>query len=384
MVLDWMKAISGKPISFDYWARGNYIKHVLYQRQSNQTPIHISVHNAEQLRWAYRRLALLGMPVNFVYCGPLSMPQKVLHLHPWDALLDAGWGFMGALGSKTEINNREYFPIIGTSRLMPESILDCLIDEASSDFVRGRVFVAPADLIGLRKIPDDQKLLPVSDITDGVQIASNIKSSSALMDLELPYVDGMNPIEFQKFLKDHEGELARFQACFRKLFTSSSSSENYLNEIISELRQEVADICHSQKYHKMRQLVSVLEGTFATIVVTLGAVSKAVPSTIASLAGIAAAGVAGKTLFDLWKQIIENKAIIEKQSYAILWRLGVTKPSKVKCLPRTKVGNIFKKLPKEDFKSMSFHWLCPPKPGILIPSVKSRIPLTSGYDAKED
>jgi len=129
-VLNWMLAISGRAASFDIWARGNFTRRLIYNRQNGIQPIMVAAETVDQMRWAHRRLSLVGYPVDFIYTGRLSAPQKILHLHPYDGVHDSGWGYIGATGTVTSINEQRWFPITGTSRLMPEKIMDWVLNEA--------------------------------------------------------------------------------------------------------------------------------------------------------------------------------------------------------------------------------------------------------------
>jgi len=66
-VIDWLKVTSqGRNVVFDFWARGSYTRRLIHQRQSRIEPLTVLVSSADELRWAYRRLMLLGIPIDFI------------------------------------------------------------------------------------------------------------------------------------------------------------------------------------------------------------------------------------------------------------------------------------------------------------------------------
>jgi len=94
--VDWMNAIpEATSRTFDVWNRGNFIRRVLHNRSREIHPILVPAANTDQMKSAYRRLALVGMAVDFVYTGPISKPHSVMHLWPWEGVpVDAGWGYV--------------------------------------------------------------------------------------------------------------------------------------------------------------------------------------------------------------------------------------------------------------------------------------------------
>ncbi|MCX7009098.1 MAG: hypothetical protein NTY53_17930, partial [Kiritimatiellaeota bacterium] len=110
VVLEWMKGTKGRRVSFDFWARGNYMRRLLRNRAKNVVPVLVRIEDPREMTWAYKRLALLDIPVEFVYAGKCTK-AKVLHLCPSDITFDSGWGYISALGSQTRINGRSFFPI---------------------------------------------------------------------------------------------------------------------------------------------------------------------------------------------------------------------------------------------------------------------------------
>lgn len=368
-VMAWMEEAGDCEITFDFWARGNYTRRLLHLRQEGIKPVLVQIENRGQMTWAYQRLALLGLPVEFIYTGPLSPIRKIFHMHP-DGLVDiGGWGYF-ATTSLLEHRGKKWFPLIGSARLMPSSIVGFLLEEAKEAFLKGDAFIAPADLVGVQGMPSGTQLDPLRDLTNGVAISNRHSPAEQIFNLDLPAIDGLTAREFSRFLSDYEDELARFRLAFRRLIMADPDSPDRTQNLIEELRGEIAEILHAAKFHRMRQLVTTLNGAFVTFTVSLAAIAGAKPEILSTVAGVAAAGAAGKTLFDIWQQSIEFRKNISAKPFSILWRLGAKKPSMVS---RKHVGGwrrLQAKAPDLEVSSNACHWLCPPTCGLNFVFVK--------------
>jgi hypothetical protein len=154
LALEWMQAFSNPQISYDIWARGNYARRIIDLRKRNAKPLLIPVKTVAEMQWAYRRTALLGLPVEFVYIGGVQPVSKILHLFPELDSYVGGCGYIAAMGSKSMIKGRNYFPVIGYSQLMPPQFVNWLSHEVAEEFRAGNVFISPAEHVGID--PNDQ------------------------------------------------------------------------------------------------------------------------------------------------------------------------------------------------------------------------------------
>lgn len=364
MVLDWMKTAPGRAVSFDIWARGNYLRRVIHGRARRDPHLIVPVRYVDEMRWAYRRLALMGLPVDFLFVGGVTKTQKVLHLYPADGVVnEGGWGYIGALGSIAKIRGRRWFPVIGYSRLMPEPVLDWITDDASEAFRRGNVFVAPAELVGIDPTAPEVGSQALADVTMGSRLESSVKAATVLMELELPYLEGMRPSEFELFLKEHEEELFCFRSALRKLVGGTASID--IEGTVEELQNKVAELSRSAKHQAFRRNVSTLGGTLITFVAALGTTAAANPETLPAVTGVAVAAGATATLVDLWKQRTEHAAKLAENPFCLLWQLGVTKPSHLQRLPlNVSFRKMQRRVTVKDTGLFDCHWLCPPTPGL--------------------
>lgn len=359
-VLDWMRSTDGRAVSYDFWSRGNYTRRLIYQRSQGITPLHVRVSYVDEMRWAYRRLALLGLPIDFVYCGGHCSTGKVLHLCPQDRgfRYDAGWGYIVALfGSK--IRGRTWGGCIGHAHLLPEAALDWLVEEAAAAFLEGNISIAPAELVGLAPDATGQSLGPLPDLAGGLSLIPAHQAARALMDLEIPFLDRMPPSSFSAFLNDHQGDLEAFQRAFKKLVATSSETEAL--QYIEEIRHEVAELVKAERSKRLRKAATLLQGVLA-----VGPASLAIAQAPSNPTGWAvAAGAAGATLIELWKQ-----AQAQPNPFSILWDLGLSSPSQVRAKPTATMAQL-PPLPVDRFAlHAAHHWLCPPTNGVRLMGVR--------------
>lgn len=194
-----------------------------------------------------------------------------------------------------------------------------------------------------------------------------MKAATVLMELELPYLEGMRPSEFEFFLKEHEEELLCFRTALRKLVGGTASIEG----TVEELQNEVAELSLSAKHQTFRRNVSTLGGTLTTFVAALGATAAANPETLPAVTGVAVAAGATATLVELWKQRTEHAAKLAENPFCLLWQLGVTKPSHLKRLPlNVSFRKMQQRVTVKDTGLFDCHWLCPPTPGLRFGAVR--------------
>jgi hypothetical protein len=371
--LKWASVAESKSIAYDIWARGNYMRHVsLIEAKPNDTVI-IPFKYIDELRCYYRRTALMGLSTHFIYTGELSSPQKSLCLHPSDNYeIDAGRGWVGSLGSKVRTRGRDWFPVTGYSRPLPEIFVEWLTTEAADSFRQGELIISPAELVGIDRNFMDCGIEQLAQDTNSSSIFSQVSNNDILFNLEIPYIDKMDHSTFLKILEDNSDRLLRFRHALNKLVTKEHS--NQLDEVVEELKDEIAQLRLSDSGLKLRETVSKFGGIFTTFGAGIAAVGVASGrGTISSdyiaptLAGIVGAGAINSVL-DVVKQKIERNTKRRENKYSIFWDLGIKSPSDMK---RVKSPLKFKKhnqiLPNISEESFDCHWLCEPGPlGFLM------------------
>jgi hypothetical protein len=368
--LDWMRDLAGRAASLDFWARGNYARRLIANTRHGVTPLLIPVQALAEIRWAYNRLALLGLPVEFLWQGDLSRPQKIVHLHPGapEDHWDAGWGYIATLASCT-LRRRTWCPVIGFARLMPEEVANWIVDEVPEAFQRGDVFVTPAELVGvssqLKESAEAFKML-----TSAVPFRSDA-AAEVLLSIELPVLDCLRPRQVAKLLADHAIETERLRVAFRKLVGSTGGAD--LDECVKELNYETSELTLADRYHGFRSNVSRLGGVVATSAAAIGAVVGAASGNLVTALLASAGGVATAGLCECLRERAEHGLELRRNPLFLLWQLGAqkgtrfrrTEPARHRFQQR-KVAAI------GEGQDGYFHWLAPPTAGIQFAFVREK------------
>jgi hypothetical protein len=358
-----LRRSEGRCLLLDLWARGNYVRRLLFNRSDGIRPLLVRVKTIEEVRWAHRRLALLGLPVEFLWCGELSPLGKVLHVgqRRADDVWDAGWGYVFTLWK----DKRKQFwaMVIGQARLMPEGLIDWLVIEADDEFVSGNVFITPADLVGIDSNGNVAEVSTLATLSGGVPVLAENSIAEASFEIDLPYLDNMTPAKFRKFVKNLGTELVRFRQGFNKIVTLRAGNDSEASGWVDELRAEIAELTLSEKYHRLRKTIITLGGVIGTFTATVGVAAGSSPSSVPVVA--AGAGAAGAALVGLWTQANEHARSVSLNPYSILWKLGASNSQKTTNRSRVKIYRPQVAAGLENVHVvMAHHWLCPPTTGI--------------------
>ncbi|HKH43903.1 MAG TPA: hypothetical protein VKM72_04490 [Thermoanaerobaculia bacterium] len=371
--LGWMKELSeSRSVALDFWARGNFVRRLLFNRARNVQPLLIPATHVNQMRWAYRRLALAGIPVDFVYTGQLSPPRWIDHWHPLDIPIDSGWGYIAFAGTVVESKSeRQWWPILGFASLMPDSIAQWLVEEAGQAFSDGRLFVAPAELVGLSPLPLSPGLDALAEVAAGSVGADLSDPAVAILDLEIPWIDGMAPADFDALLVDYRDELVEFQAAFKELMSGYYSSLDQADAARLRLQNAVAELLRSAQHAHLRALIAKCKGSLTTysfamgVLATAGAISSRDP-----FAGAAVLGGAAKALRDLWQQARAEAQSPPRNPLRFLLRLGVER-ARFRTRPRgSRISGVPATALRKPEELAPCHWLCPPTGGLRFAMLK--------------
>jgi hypothetical protein len=349
--------------SFDVWNRGNFVRRILHNRALGIQPILVPAANTDQMQFAYRRLALVGMAVDFVYTGPISKPQSVMHLLPWEGVpVDAGWGYViVADPCFTSPEGRKFAPITGAASLLPEGVTQCIAKEAYRPFLDGRLTVAPAELIGLSALLNSSRIDALAQISAGTTAADAKDSLPAILDLEMPWVDGMAPGDFEKLLSDHQLELAEFRLAFASLMTRYYESLSDAAVARERFRTSAQDLLRSTKHERMRSLVLKCRGTLTTFPFAMGVLAAAgAVSSRDPFAGAAVLAGSAKVLHDLWKQA-KSETHASAGPLRLILRMGFATPT---FRARSRRSPVPRDLFEKEGQLHPCHWLCPPTSGL--------------------
>lgn len=362
--VDWMNAIpEATSRTFDVWSRGNFIRRIFHNRSREIHPILVPAANTDQMKSAYRRLALVGMAVDFVYTGPISKPHSVMHLWPWEGVpVDAGWGYVIVTDPCfTSPEGRKFAPITGTASLMPESVTQWIAKEAYQPFLDGRLMVAPAELVGLSAVLNPSRVDALAQISGGTTASDGGDSLPAILDLEMPWIDGMSPSDFEKLLSDHQPELADFRSAFASLMSGYYESVSDSDAARERFRASAQDLLRSARHERLRSLVLKCRGTLTTFPVAMGALAAAgAISSHDPFAGVAVLASAGKVLHDLWKQA-RSETHAAAGPLRMVLRMGPKTPT---FRTRSHRSRVPRDLFEEKGRLHPCHWLCPPTSGL--------------------
>jgi len=368
LALKWMRDISGRSASLDFWARGNYMRRLLQMSKQATRQLIVPVQSVDEIRWAYRRLALLGMPVEFLWQGELSAPMKIMHLHPGgeDDIWDAGWGYIAALGTQFKIRRRSWAAIIGFARLMPEKVPSWIVDEAPDAFINGEVFITPSELVGVPNSEPEMRAA-FEELLHAVPIHCD-PAAEAMLNIELPVLDGLKASDFTKLLRDHIIELERLRFAFRKLVLADAAQD--FQSLVDELNYETSELTLADRYQSFRARITRAGGMIGTSAAAVGAAVGATTGSV--LAAVAAAGgsVATAGLCELLRDRAEHELDARRNPFFLLWKLGAqTGTSFRKTSPAS--HNYQRRIAAPPSTTDGyFHWLAPPTAGVSFAAVR--------------
>jgi hypothetical protein len=361
--IGWMRDLpQDRAITLDFWARGNFVRRVLHQRANDISPFLVPASHPTQMRWAFRRLALAGVPVDFVYTGPLSESRLVQHWHPLDIPIDSGWGYVVAAGTVVESKtDRSFWPVLGEAALMPDSVLQWLAEEVPNSFTAGRAFVAPAKLIGIESGAGARELDALADLTSAVPRSDVPDEAMAILDLEIPWIDGMSPSDFDKLLSDYRDDLTEFQSAFRILVSGYHASQTDFTATQARVRDAIDELYRSARREQFRSVVTKCKGQLSSFSLAMGVLAAAGAAYARDpFAGAAVIGTAGKVLRDLWNESRADVRSASRNPLRLLFKLGGEKPrlsAKSRPLSRVRPAPLVR---PAELALTPYHWLCPP------------------------
>lgn len=362
--LDWMGELpDSRAATLDFWARGNFVRHLLHTRQSGRHPILIPAAHPSQMDWAYRRLALAGVPVTFMYTGALAKPTMILHWQPLDLTVDAGWGYLAGAGTiVANENGRRFWPVLGCASLMPETVVEWLAVDAGAGFAAGRLFVAPTPLIGISTHMHERELDALADVADATRAWEALDTANAALDIQLPWIDRLPLADFETLLVDYNDELQEFQTAFRELASGYHGSLSEMRAARRRLEDAIRELLSSDRQARMRTIIAKAKASLTTFPLTIGALATAGAVYAKDpFAGAAVLAAAGKQLRHLWRQAKADARAALRSPYRVLLRFGLNdiafgaleapQPKAVEAPPEA--GSLGPE-----------HWLCPPTSGL--------------------
>lgn len=372
-LLSWWDAWpEARPELLDFWARGNFTGRLLFRTTRQQPACIVRARYLDELEAALKRLALLDLEIDFAWSGVASDPSLVMV--PQDVTYEeaGGWGYMACAGDKLSDNrgDREWCPSLGYASLLPDTITDWLAVQARPFLESGRLMVCPLNNMGLHKTPGHLSEKHLQRISNSSSVVRSVQAIESLFKLELPLLEGMTIQDTFRFCEDHKDSLQLFQVTLAKLLTKTNTeaSASSRNELLAQIKEEVAELRLSEKTISLRKRLTALGASLSTFGVTI-ALQLGVAPGVAALGSVAAA----MATLALWDRNLQSQGEIPKHPFYIISALQEGKGPRSEWRERP-FAREFRLPSRKKLKKAipPYHWLAPPTGGWLIPSTSVR------------
>lgn len=368
-LLSWWDAWpEARPPLLDFWARGNYTRRILARNKTKKPAYVIRVQHLDEMETALKRLALLEIDTDFLWCGDTSKPSYVLI--PQDIKYEdsGGWGYLTTAGTNIsgKRGKKTWCPTLGYASLLPDTVTDWLATQGRSFLRAGRIMVAPIDNVGLNQMPGQASEIHFQRISNSSSIVRERAKIETLFELELPYLEGMSMQDTYKFYEDEKDKLILLQRALAKILneTNSETPEAIRQELLSQIRESVAELRLSDKTIRARKLLGTLGASISTFLVTFGV-------TLGLNPGVAAAGSVGAAMAVLaqWDKVLDAEGALKKNPFYVLWQLQKGKGPRNEWRDRPYLQEFPSFAEQEPNEPLDYHWLTPPTAGWRIPIV---------------
>ena len=366
----WDSWPQARPELLDFWARGNFARRVLSRGTRKQAACLVRVRYIDELDAALKRLALLGIEVDFAWTGSVTAPGLVLAPQHVDYEDSGGWGYITAAGDEMadDRGNLDWCPALGVASLLPDTVTDWLAEEAAEFLSSGKLLVCPVDNIGLLTVPSQESEMNFGTVANSMSLLNTASLAKVIFELELPMLEGISVRDTYRFCQDHRDSLTRFQTALGKLLDEDAEMDDTrLSKVVAEIRDSVAELRLSHGSLSLRKQLTALGASISAFGITVGVQLGLAPAaaTVGSVA--AAIGIMG-----LWHRNIEAEAGLRAKPYYALWKLeghGTTKPGWRSRPWSTKLDRIAATTPPlSENQPPPYHWLTEPTAGWDIPT----------------
>lgn len=353
-----------RPELMDFWARGGYAQRILWRRQSKSPAVSIGVRYMDEIETAIRRLALLDLDVDIVWCGDTAKPGLVVAPLDIDYEGVGGWGYNAASGDGLENRGgREWCPAIALASLLPDTITDWLATDAADFFYSGRLMVCPAESIAIPR-RDTTGTSEHPSFAGTTQIRALRKHVDLLFSIDLPVLDGMKLKDVHRLCRDHGDELARYRNAVTSLIAGGTDQRPMSDkDIAAEIQDALDELRSSDKSKGFRTSLTVAGGSLVSAQL-LFAVNSSTDFSTLGLAVAGAALAAAKWLNEKYCAEKEKR----RNPYWLLWKLQGQQSSRLRFNPsRLQHGLSLPQCgkPREDVPR---HWMAPPTGGWVTPT----------------
>lgn len=312
---------------------------------------------------------MLDLDIDFVWCGTTLGPSLVMLPQDIDYEDSGGWGYLVAAGSefKERRGAKDWCPSFSWATLLPDTVTDWLSENTGEFVESGKIIVCPANNIGLHKNIGYLSEEHIQRISNSASIIRESAKIETLFSFELPVIDGMPLRDIYKFCQDHQDKLILFQKALSNLLKKSIEHEKQalVKELISQIKEGVAELRLSDKTIKARRILSTLGASISTFLITIGV-------KLGVDLGTAAIGSTGAAMATLafWSQILESRGSMRKNPFYIIWALEKGKRTKNIRRKRAFLKEFPPTLYPKTKEIPPHHWLTPPTGGWLIPTAQ--------------
>lgn len=350
---DWPDA---RPEIFDFWGRGGYLGRIMNRQLNPRPAITVSVQFLDEMDTVLRRIALMGLEVDFLWHGRMSKTGLVLAPQAADYNGVGGWGYNACAGDEllNKKSEREWVPALGVATLMPDTVTDWIAERAGAFFRDGQAYIIPSKNAGVIRPNRAGEVSPLDNISISKTVARISSALKIVENLDLVYLDKMNLADVAKFRSDYSEELARFQTHIAELL---QSNEEDVDRVTKELRDSVDEIKRSRKHANMRNLVIALGGVLATVNIGLAS------GLSAQLLG---SGVAAQNALHWWLERDIFRKTIRRDPVWPVWELS--RGRKMGSFKKDRLVHDLGFSTLRSTENKLCHWLAPPSSGWGIPT----------------
>ncbi len=364
-LLAWMDAWPNmRPELLDFWSRGSFGARLALRRHTAQPACAVRVRYVDELSVALRRLALLNVAVDFIWCGDTAGASLTVVPLDIDYEGPGGWGYTAASGDEIADppGNREWCPAFGFADRLPDAVTDWLVEDARPWFAAGDVVVCPHENVGLPREVGSDAEAPFQRYANAASIAETTAAVETIFALDLPRVDGLSLRDLRTFCADHADHLQMFQRALHTLIRPSASdwSDTHLRAVVEEIEAGVAELRLGARASGVRKRLAAAGGVLATTAASVALQVGVAPAAVALGSLGAAIGVIAH-----WDRILDSGRTSTTNPLYVLWKLDSARRAANTWRPRPLLVPMTLPRPTQ---LPPYHWLAPPTGGWLIPT----------------
>lgn len=345
-----------RPELLDFWARGGYVQRNIWRQKNPKASLTIGVRYIDEIEFAIRRLALLGIEMDFLWIGDVSPPSLIIA--PQDADYDGvgGWGYTTCAGSRfgDHRGEAEWVPAMAWAHRMPDNLTDWIFEQASDFFSTGQAFVAPAESVGLSKNIGDGVSRLYESFSNTTTVFDVKTKGQIITEIDIPKIDGLSIGDLHKFCEDYKPELDSFRTAIKELIDANDGD---VTTCVKKINDAVKQMESSNSHASMRKMIIASGGALAAFNLGLasGVAAKAV-----------GAGFVAHGALQWWCEKTIARREARAKPFWPIWKMKKGKQRSQFREPQLSAG--LGSLTMSPSPAGLSHWLAPPQAGWSIPS----------------